>query len=78
MLVNIVLTLPDLTRIEETPDGRLLTHNTVTFCEDNEFVSRDIVFLDRLSDDLLADAIGVDVSCVPGVQSLVVGGFEEG
>ena len=39
---------------------------------------RDLVLLDGLADDLLADAVRVDVGRVPGVQPFVVGGFQEG
>jgi hypothetical protein len=40
-------------------------------------MSWDIIFLDRLPDYLLADAVGVDICCVPGVEAFVVCGFEE-
>lgn len=50
----------------------------MTLGQDNQLVSRDIVFLNRLADDDLRGAITVNIRCVPGIEASIVGGFEEG
>ena len=42
-----------------------LLHESEAFAEDDELVPRDVVLLNRLSDDLFGDTIGVDVGSVP-------------
>ena len=41
-------------------------------------MARNIVMFDRFTYDDFGDAVGVDVGRVPGVETAVVGGFEEG
>ena len=40
-------------------------------------MSRDIVLFDCLADDDFRGAVAVDIGCIPGVETTVVGGFEE-
>ncbi len=54
-------------------NARLLADGAEAFAEDDEFVARDIEFLDRFADQFLADAVGVDVRGVPGVEAAVWG-----
>lgn len=77
MLVDIVSALSDLVRMERGPHPRLLSHRTKALRQDDQLLSRDPVFLDRLRDDLFRHAIAVDVGRVPGVQSAIVCRFEE-
>jgi hypothetical protein len=77
-LINIILTLLYLTWIEKPAHTRLLSHSTMAFRQDNQFVARDIVFLDCLANNLLAYSVRIYICRIPCVQSLVEGGFEEG
>ena len=54
-------------------DARLLADGPEAFAEDDEFVARDVEFLNRFADQFLADAVGVDVRSVPGIEAAVWG-----
>jgi hypothetical protein len=77
-LVDIIFTLPHLARIEKPSNLGLLPHSTMAFRQNNELVSRDVIFLDCFADDFLAHAVRIYVCRVPGVESFIVSGFEEG
>lgn len=40
-------------------------------------MSRNIILLDRLADDDFRGAVAVHIGCIPGVETTIVGGFEE-
>lgn len=52
-------------------------NSEIAFAQDDDFVSRDIVFLEGLADDLFRASVGVDICCVPCVETDIVGMLEE-
>ena len=44
----------------------------------HEFVAGDGVFLDGLCNDFFRNTVGVDVGCIPSVETFVVGILEQG
>jgi len=47
------------------PDSRLLADVAVAFGEDDQLLAREIIFFDRLADNFLADAVGIDIRRIP-------------
>lgn len=63
-LVNVILGLPQRAHVRQSGELLFSTH-TPCLCHQNELLARDVVFLDRLADDALTVAIGVDVRGIP-------------
>ncbi len=66
-LVNVIFTLYNILLIEERPHPMFLPYNPMAFRQNDELMSRDVVFLIRLSDDLLGCAVAVDIRRIPGI-----------
>lgn len=49
-----------------------VSYSTIAFRQYHQLMPRDIELLDCLSDDLLGNAIAVDICCIPRVQASVV------
>ena len=77
-MVDIIFTLRNMSRKTRTPYLRHLPHSPKAFRQNHDFVAGDVIFLDCFADDFFGGAVGVDVCCVPGVDTPVVGGFEDG
>jgi hypothetical protein len=78
MIINIIFTSLNLLRPHHTPNIHLLSHGTKTLRQHLNLISRDIIFLNRLSDQNLTCTVGIDIGGIPGVEAKIVGCFEEG
>jgi hypothetical protein len=62
-LVGVVLQHRQLLAVVDTSQAWVFANNAEAFGEDDELVARKFVLLDRLANDLLGDAVGVDIGC---------------
>ena len=76
-LIDIILALPELLCMQRTDDVRILTDNKRDFGHDDQLVPRDIVLADRLPNHLLALSVAVRIGRVPGVDAMVIRGFQD-
>ena len=76
-MVDIVFAFREVGGDRGAPDLRRFTHGSVAFSHDDDFVARDIIFLESFADDFFGFAVGVDVRCIPGVDPHVIGGFQD-
>ena len=63
--------------VHDSSDARLLANVAIALAQDDDLIPRDVILLDRLADDLLADTITVHVRGVPGVEATIVSCFEK-
>ena len=76
VVVDIVFAFREVGGDRGAPDLRRFTHGSVAFSHDDDFVARDIIFLESFADDFFGFAVGVDVRCIPGIEPHVIGSFE--
>lgn len=57
--IDVVLRLSDLLPVHNPPHAGVLAHIAVALAQDHDLVTRDLILLDRLADDLLAHAVAV-------------------
>ena len=63
--------------IHDSSDAGLLADVAVALAQDDDLVPWDVILLDRLTDNLLTDAVTVHIGCVPRVEATVIRCFEE-
>jgi hypothetical protein len=76
-LVHIILRRSNLLWVENSPNVWFLANRSKALGKNNKLVARDVVFLDRLANDCLADSIGIDIRGIPGIQASIVCSLEE-
>lgn len=76
-LIDVVLAGSELVAVLNVQNLTLFTHEAKALGQKNEFVPRYVVLFDHSPDHLLADPVRIDVGCVPGVQTTVIGALEE-
>jgi hypothetical protein len=54
-----------------------LSNSPAAFAKDEDFVTRNVEFLQCLANNFFGSAIAISIGRVPGVETTVVGSFEE-
>lgn len=75
--VHVVFRLCDILSVHDSSDAGLLANVAIALAQNDDFVPRDVILLDRLADDPLANTVTVDIGGVPRVEATVVSCFEE-
>lgn len=75
-VIHIILALRDPLSVHYGSRTRVLSNIAVAFTEDDNLVTRNIVHFDGFPDDALADAVRVDVRCIPSVKPTIVGSLK--
>ena len=76
VLIDVVFAFGEVGGDRSGPDLRRFAHGSVAFSHDDNFVTRYVVFLESFADDFFGFAVGVDIRCIPGIESYVVGSFK--
>ena len=76
VVINVVFAFGKVGGDRHGPDLRRFTHGNVAFSHYDNFVTRYVIFLESFADDFFGFAVGVDIRCIPGIESYVVGSFE--
>lgn len=63
-------------RISEVRRTRLFTNGPAAFCQNENFVARNVEFLQCFTDDLFGDTIAVCIGGIPGIETAVISRFE--
>lgn len=64
-LIDIIPALSQLLHDGNTSNFGFFANRTIAFCENDEFVTRQVVFLDGFADDFFGHAARVDIGGVP-------------
>jgi len=65
-LVDIVFTLLKLSLKHPVENTRFLGDSTMALGQDGKLLTGYLEFLYRFTNDLLVDAAGIDIGCIPG------------
>jgi hypothetical protein len=76
-LVDIILGSFHLLWEENMSESWLFSNSSETFREDNKLLTWDVIFLDCFANDFFRDSIGVNIGCIPCVESSVICSFQE-
>lgn len=76
-MIHVILALVRDWKQTCTPYTRILAHGRKALGQNDNLLTRDIVFFDRLADDHLGRAIGVPVGGVPSIDAHIVRCFED-
>jgi hypothetical protein len=72
MLVDVVFTRSNLLGMKRCTELHLLAYRPAALCQYYQLMARDIVFLNGLPDNLLRDAVAVDVRGIPCVYTAII------
>ena len=75
-LIDVILRNSHLTPIEHVTPGSLLWNESKGFRADDDFIARNLVFLDSLAHDLFRGTAGIDIGSIPGIETPVISCFE--
>ena len=76
VVVDIVFALREVGGDGIGPNIRRFTHGRTAFSHDDDFVARYVVFPESFADDFFGFAVRVDIRCIPGIETHVIGSFE--
>ena len=76
VVIDVVFAFGEVGGDRHGPDLRRFTHGNVAFSHYDNFVTRYVIFLESFANDFFGFAVGVDIRCIPGIKSYVVGSFE--
>ena len=63
--------------MSEVGRTRLFANGPAAFCQNENFVTRNIKFLQSFADDFFGDTVTVGVGGVPGIETTIISCFEE-
>ena len=75
VVVDVVFRSLEVFVVHDVSHLGLLARCPKAFRSDDNLFTGNVVFFDGFADDDFASALGVDVSCVPGVDALVISCF---